>query len=135
MKRDIVFADEIIDSSLGVVPPLLPRIILSYVVRPLYAGRQVTYNRLEPDVQPLRLEPVQRDWDPPLDIAGDGSATQTCLHIVAGEIDHIRSPVLFSLPQVSGNLLLQTGQVQKEMFRLLLHWCAAIYPAARAPQL
>ena len=136
MEGDIVLADEVVDLSLGVVPPILPGVGLAGVPGPLDAGRQIAHHGLEPHVEALVLPAFQRYVDAPVQVAGDGARLEVA-DVIAAEADHVVAPAagLFRLVEVRLQDLREGGQVQEVMLGLAHDRSRAVDLAARVDQL
>ncbi len=132
MEEDVVLADEIVAPG-GLLPPFAPVLLLPLILGPFDAGRQVTDNRFEPDVDALILVTWHGNCDPPFHIASDGPTSQPFPQHVDGEIEHIGAPVIFTLHPLE-QAFAEGGQVQEEVFRLLDNGGGAIKFAARPYQ-
>src|SRR4051812_40211548 len=100
MERDIVFADEVVNLGLRVVPPGFPGVRLTAVLRPFDAGAEIADHRLKPDIQPFALPTGQRHGNAPVNIARDWATAQPLADEIAAELNHVGSPVSFVLVEV-----------------------------------
>ncbi len=130
VEGDVVFADEVVRTGRGVVPPLLPGLGAALVAGPLNTGGEVADDGLKPDVEPLPFVAGEGDGDAPFDVPGDGPALEPGGDVVAGEGQDVGPPVLLVLIQVGRNPLLEGGQVQEKVLRLPGDWDTAVYLAA-----
>ena len=65
MERDIVLSKEVVALRSRIVPELLPGIGPSDALRPLFRGRQVTGDSIEPDIDTLGIVSFKGNRDAP----------------------------------------------------------------------
>src|SRR3990172_7784734 len=94
MEGDVVFADEIEGLGSLVVPPFVPCPRLVGNAGPLDGGRQVTNDCLEPNVQAFAFLSLERHRDAPVQVAGDGAASQAiCLDLTERLAHYVLPPL------------------------------------------
>ena len=82
--------------------------------RPLLRGGEVPRHRIEPDVEPLRVVPVERDRDPPVEVAGNRRRMEALLQEVLRNAQRARAPMPL-VDEVLGELSLQLIELEVEV--------------------
>ena len=116
VEGDVVFALEVVVQGIIVQPVVLPRLRGAGAVGPLDGGRQVTDDRIEPDVELLGTvvaPAINRHRHAPVDVASHGARAHV-IDEVEGELQHVRAPVLAGLqPLLEG--LAHRREVEQEV--------------------
>ena len=95
MEGEVVLAHEVVRLGGRVGPPGSPGIRVAGAPGPLDRCREIADDSVEPHVQPLVrvVDPaVQRDGNPPVDVAGHGTRADVVQQVEA-ELEHVRPPV------------------------------------------
>ena len=134
MEDDVVLSHEVEAARVRVLPPLAPRLGPVDVVRPLDRGGEVADDRVEPDVDPLRVlgVAVDRNRHAPVDVARHRAR----LHLsrqVEREVAHVRPPVRLRLDPLDQPLA-ESRQIEEEVRRLAELRCRAVHDRARVDQ-
>ncbi len=119
MEGNVVFADEIIAFCLFVlIPEIVPSLVVpGYFFSPLLRRRKVADDGLEPHVESLLLEALDRHRHAPLDIAGDGAVAQSLFEIPLRQAADVGPPV--GLPgHPFFQPLLKSTQLEEEVLRV-----------------
>ena len=135
VEDDVVLPHEVRVLGLRVLPPLAPGIGRAAVLGPLDRRGEVADHRVEPDVDPLVvliLVALERDRHSPVEVARDRARLQL-LDEVEREPPDVLPPVLLRLDP-GRQLLLERGQVEKEVLRLLEDGCRPVDPRTRVDQ-
>src|SRR5262249_21169440 len=134
VKWDVVLAKEVINAGGGIVPPRLPRLWLSAVMRPFDRCRQIANHILEPDVEALCVPTRQWHGNAPVEIPRHRATLQATADVVAGEVEDTRPPMVCMLVQVAQQALGEGWQGQEPVFSLAQHRPTPIVHAARVEQ-
>ncbi len=127
MERDVVLAYEIVMFDLWVLPELLPVVRPADDLRVLYGGAEVSYDRVEPDIDHLPVPSFHGHGHSPAHISGDRPVVQALVQPVLREGLDVGPPVV--LPRdILQKPLPESAQLQEEMLRLpYLGHVAALY--------
>ena len=109
VEDDIVFANEMHQFGLLVLPPLLPVVAFQ-----LFGEGYVTYRGIEPYIQYLAVVTLDGDFDTPVEVAGYGTGLQTSINPGLALAIHIGLPVAFVLlqnPLAQPRFILVQGQI------------------------
>ena len=121
MEHDIVFADEMDKSGLGVFPPSLPRAQFRMGVAQFLSIGDVTDGSIEPNIEHLSLCSLNRNRNTPVEVASNGTRMQTTVEPALALTIDIGTPflVLLQNPLLKPSLVLVERQIP--MLCLALH--------------
>lgn len=127
---DVVLADEVVGLGGGIFPPRPPRLGIPLALRPLLRGGQVADDRLEPHVDAFaRPQVVDRQWHPPLQVAGDGTIVQSFLDEADRPVLHVLAPPGAALEPLQERLG-EGGQQQEVVLGVSHHGNSPAHAAA-----
>src|SRR5208282_1887446 len=131
----VVLADEVVLSDrLPSVPVRLPRVRTSGADCPLLRSGEIPRDGVEPDVETLRVVPVERYGHSPVEVAGDGRRVEALLEEVLRDAEGSRTPMLL-MAQVLPELLLEPVELEIEVLRGPEFGRGAAKSTPRAPEL
>ena len=90
MEHDVVLSDEVQETRVIRLPPLLP--VVTLILRPLFGGSDVADGRIEPHVKHLAFRVRQRYRHTPFEITGHRAWAQPILQPAVALAQDLRFP-------------------------------------------
>jgi len=118
VESDVIFSHKLVELNiLFVLPPFLPLIII------ICSDRNVADRRIEPHIEHLVGQFLERDWRAPLEVSCDHSFLESSVKEVLSERPRVLRPVWRNLGHELFKLRLDLWQVDEDVLSLLDGWC------------
>ena len=121
VEYDVVLADEVHQTCLGILPPGLPTAQFGTCIAEFLGIADITNGSVEPHVEHLAVGTLHGNGDTPVQVACHGTGVQTSVQPTLALAVHVGSPflVLLQNPLLQPLLVLVQGQIP--VLGFLLH--------------